>query len=66
MAEREKLWEDIVQISSSIQNEPWILQGDFNVVCYHFEKEGGDLSWAGHMEELENCCYRAKLEDLKY
>ena len=40
--------------SSSVQNDPWILQGDFNVVRFHSDKVGGDLSWAGHMKELEN------------
>ena len=66
VAGRAKLWEDIVRISSSVQNDPWILQGDFNVVRFHDEKVGGDLSWAGHMEELEDCCFHSELDDLTY
>ena len=58
VAERVVLWADLVRISSSTQAIPWILQGDFNVVQSNSKKIGGDLSWAGHMGEMETTIFR--------
>lgn len=37
---REELWDELRRIGSSL-TEPWAAAGDFNMVLYEFEKDGG-------------------------
>ena len=63
--ERVPLWNSIRHLASSIVS-PWILLGDFNVVRYPSERLGGSCDWPARMEDLNDCCVEAGLEDLKF
>ena len=64
--ERLPLWADIGSIHQHSQNLPWVLLGDFNIVRSVSEKQGGDMSWSTAMDDLNNCCCNAELEDLHF
>ena len=66
MNDRQRLWNSINSIANQNHSLPWILHGDFNVVRYPHEKEGGNLSWPNYMDDLEECCSTAELDDLNY
>ena len=40
--------------------------GDFNVVRFSSERLGGNLDWPAHMEEFNECCVDAGLDDLRH
>ena len=63
---RRKLWDCLAAISNSLTSDPWVVLGDLNVVRFPGERQGGNLSWAPHLDELNECCLRAGLEDLRY
>lgn len=63
---RRKLWEDLIQIASASQSEPWIILGYFNVIRHQNKKEGGLINWEMHKKELNDCCKKIHMEDLTY
>ena len=63
---RAALWDTIRSLSSSIQIDPWVVLGDFNVVRFTSEKLGRDVFGNPAMEAFNDCCYAAELEDIKY
>ena len=60
--ERLSLWTDIMNLRGQ---QPWILLGDFNIVRFPTERIGGNMDWPPYMEDLNQCCSEAHLEDLK-
>ena len=64
--ERRKLWDCLEAISISLTSDPWTVLGDFNAVRFPGEMLGGNLSWAPYMDELNDCCLRTGLEDLRF
>ena len=60
------LWADISRIASNVQGMPWVLLGDFNVVRFPMEKMDGDISLPPYMEDFNDCCRDAQIDDLKY
>ena len=64
--DRQRLGSSICSVASHSKSYSWILHDDLNVVRFPHEKEGGNLSWPNYMEELEDCCSTAELDDLNY
>ena len=49
-----------------MQDSSWTILGDFNVIQKPEERDGGDTSWPNYMEELNECCLNAHLDDLRF
>ena len=64
--ERKELWRSINRLSGIVDDSPWVVLGDFNVVCRPEERSGGDTSWPSYMEDLNVCYYDNSLDDLKF
>lgn len=45
---------------------PWILLGDFNVVRFRYEREGGSSDWPSFMSDFDEVICSAGLEDLRF
>ena len=52
-------------IATGMESVPWLSLGDFNVVRYNTEKVRGDQSWPNYMDELNECCRNAGIDDLR-
>ena len=63
---RRVLRSNLRALSSSLLHRPWLVLGDFNVVRNHTDRLGGAQCWPGYMEEFNDCCSDALLEDLQY
>ena len=64
IAGRRTLWSDLLTFKSSI-SEPWIILGDFNEYRYLDDKVGGNVSIFRGMEEFNDFCFEAELEDIR-
>ncbi|KAL0463204.1 UNVERIFIED_CONTAM: hypothetical protein Slati_0208000, partial [Sesamum latifolium] len=49
---RRILWEELVKLSN--QGVPWIVGGDFNVILYPNENQGGDMQRLGPMDDFND------------
>lgn len=52
--ERSSMWTSIVSLASSIK-EPWLLMGDFNAICWGYEKSGGSGIDMGSAFDFNQC-----------
>ena len=53
----------IVVASSQV---PWCVTSDFNTIRRLDERRGGNLAWTLIDVELDLCCGRVELEDLRF
>ena len=44
----------------------WIIAGDFNAIRFGYEGCGGSNDWPQYMNDFNDCCIEAELEDLNY
>ena len=63
---RRALWNHLRLLSQSCSQQPWLVLGDFNVVRKDNERQGGAQDWHPYMDEFNECCCEASLEDLRY
>ncbi|KAL0285571.1 UNVERIFIED_CONTAM: hypothetical protein Sangu_2773200 [Sesamum angustifolium] len=58
---RRMLWEELTRISH--HNAPWLVGGDFNVILYPNENQGGDLRRMGPMDDFNEMMIDTGLVD---
>lgn len=58
------LWDELRQVKPS--NEPWVLEGDFNVTLHAAERHGGAPPTLGSMEEFASMMVDCGLQDAGY
>ncbi|KAF8038462.1 hypothetical protein BT93_B1105 [Corymbia citriodora subsp. variegata] len=63
---RRPLWMDLVQLSSSLSDSPWIVGGDFNAIWDPSDRQGSPDIWHPSFDEFKECLMQVELEDLKY
>ncbi|KAK1293495.1 hypothetical protein QJS10_CPB17g00346 [Acorus calamus] len=63
--ERHLLWNSIINLSTGLQNSPWIVGGDFNEVRYNSEKSGGRPVHARRIRKFNCYIESSGLQDLK-
>ncbi|KAJ4954176.1 hypothetical protein NE237_031008 [Protea cynaroides] len=59
-------WKAMHNAENGGPNEPWVMIGDFNIICYHGEKEGGGQLCKGAMMEFNDCLESNLFKDLKW
>ncbi|KAG5577842.1 hypothetical protein H5410_057976 [Solanum commersonii] len=64
--ERKQSWNDIYCISNNIQNSPWLIGGDFNVIMSEEEKIGGLPVYPNEYENFAFCVDSCDLVDVSY
>ncbi|KAG5596276.1 hypothetical protein H5410_037508 [Solanum commersonii] len=64
--ERVQLWNDMYCISNDIQNSPWLIGGDFNVILSEEEKIGGLPEYPNEYEEFAFCVNSCELVDVSF
>lgn len=65
LLDRRKLWKELYNLSISHNQHPWIIMGDFNVMRNSNEKLQGSHRWDSYGDNLNYCCYKVELDDLK-
>ncbi|XP_060194983.1 uncharacterized protein LOC132624181 [Lycium barbarum] len=63
--EREDLWEDIVALANK-QDFPWIIGGDFNVIVFDEEKQGGLPVSSNETLDFSTCIQSCGLIDVGF
>lgn len=64
--ERLQLWESMEDIANTI-NLPWMVGGDFNVICNEEEKLGGRAAVTGaEVRDFNHCINVCNLEDMGF
>ncbi|XP_022747959.1 uncharacterized protein LOC111297539 [Durio zibethinus] len=55
--QRRNLWLNLTHISGIVQDNPWILTGDFNIIVHPSESSdyNGDQSANSEMKDFQNC-----------
>lgn len=61
--ERKGLWEDLIDISKSIQGA-WIIAGDFNYPLHYDDRIGREVSYE-ELKDFDDCVTKCKIADLK-
>ncbi|KAH0702373.1 uncharacterized protein [Solanum tuberosum] len=64
--ERLQLWNDIYCISNVIQNSPWLIGEDFNVIMSEEEKIGGLPIYPNEYEDFAFCVNSCDLVDISF
>ncbi|KAG5627193.1 hypothetical protein H5410_012411 [Solanum commersonii] len=64
--ERTQLWNDIYCISNDIQNSPWLIGGDFNVIMSDEEKIGGLPVYLNEYEDFAFCVNSCDLVEVSF
>ncbi|KAG5620988.1 hypothetical protein H5410_006206 [Solanum commersonii] len=63
---RIQLWNDIYCISNDIQNSPWLIGGDFNVIMSDEEKIGSLPVYPNEYEDFAFCVNSCDLEEVNF
>ena len=63
---KDRTWTDLRNLFSSSNLEPWLLIGDFNVILYDSEKEGGNPRPPRFMQDFRYALIDYRLEDMQY
>ncbi|XP_043696723.1 uncharacterized protein LOC122647366 [Telopea speciosissima] len=63
---RSSLWTDLRSIAHLTVNHPWGLGGDFNVIWYSIEKQGGDHVDSDAMDSFSECIEDIGANDLSW
>lgn len=63
--DRRDLWQKLNMVKNKIGSSPWILSGDFNVVCSSQEKWGQCLL-DGYESDFVDCIYQVEIVDLAF
>lgn len=63
---RRSLWLDIVQTSSGLADQPWLIAGDFNAIHDASDRIGSSTVWPPSFDEFGQCLAQAELDDLTY
>ncbi|CAI9115352.1 OLC1v1016239C1 [Oldenlandia corymbosa var. corymbosa] len=64
LAERNDLWEELIRLNGSINNE-WLAMGDYNNVLGVDERMGGNQLTLNELLGLQRCVKICELQDLK-
>ena len=62
--ERVKLWSNLINHMAVIDNKPWVILGDFNVIRYADEHSLGVVDKNHGVSEFRNCIDMIGMEDL--
>ncbi|MCE3050917.1 hypothetical protein HAX54_048511 [Datura stramonium] len=63
--ERIELWNNLEDLSSEMK-QPWLIDGDFNVVLNEEEKIGGLLVYPPEYEEFAHCINSCDISDINF
>lgn len=63
--EKLELWEDL-EANSGMCNDPWIIEGYFNVIIEAYEKQGGLPVTLDEVFDFSQCVNVCNFTDLKY
>ncbi|XP_043700095.1 uncharacterized protein LOC122650777 [Telopea speciosissima] len=63
---RQDLWTDLRNLAGSIDSLPWGIGGDFNVIRFGYEKQGGDHLDLESMAAFNDCIEDLSLGDLRW
>lgn len=64
--DRRPLWEELVGLSNTVGEFPWLVMGDFNAILHQGERDGGSTVWSQSANEMRNCLDEASLFDLRF
>ncbi|XP_043697151.1 uncharacterized protein LOC122647921 [Telopea speciosissima] len=64
--QRLSLWDDLRNIAGLIGPFPWGIGGDFNVIRFGFEKQGGDHLDLDSMAAFNDCIEDLGMDDLRW
>ncbi|KAF7848459.1 hypothetical protein BT93_L1932 [Corymbia citriodora subsp. variegata] len=63
---RRSLWNDLIQLSSSLKDSPWMVASDFNAILDSSDRMGSPNIWIPAFDEFKECLEQAELLDLRY
>ncbi|KAF7849562.1 hypothetical protein BT93_L0631 [Corymbia citriodora subsp. variegata] len=63
---RRPLWTDLIRLSTTLLDSPWIVGGDFNAIWDPSDRQGNPDIWHPSFDEFKECLFQAELDDLHY
>ncbi|KAF8011793.1 hypothetical protein BT93_I0053 [Corymbia citriodora subsp. variegata] len=63
---RRPLWSDIIRLSSTLSDDPWLVASDFNAIRDSLDHLGSPETWLSSFDEFSECICQAELDDLQY
>ena len=63
--QRGPLWEDIQNLSNSLE-DPWVILGDFNAVLHQGDRIGGVEVTDGETKDFTECTQQCNLHEFQY
>ncbi|CAN1221989.1 hypothetical protein LINGRAPRIM_LOCUS458 [Linum grandiflorum] len=63
--DRNPFWNEVSNLRNQC-NEPWLLIGDFNSICFNYEKEGGNTVTVASTAPFRNFMFNNNLLDLGF
>ncbi|KAF7848033.1 hypothetical protein BT93_L2355 [Corymbia citriodora subsp. variegata] len=63
---RRPLWTDLIRLSPTLSDSPWMVCGDFNAIRDSSDRMGSPNTWPPSFDDLNECLFQAELEDLRY
>ncbi|KAF7846853.1 hypothetical protein BT93_L3667 [Corymbia citriodora subsp. variegata] len=63
---RRPLWNNLVDLSLTLKDSPWMVAGDFNAIKDPSDRVGSPDIWIPAFDEFKECLDQAELVDLRY
>ncbi|KAF8021012.1 hypothetical protein BT93_G1427 [Corymbia citriodora subsp. variegata] len=63
---RRPLWSELISLSSSLKECPWMVAGDFNAIRDPSDRMGSPDIWIPTFDNFKECLDQAELFDLRY